>query len=61
MKKSVLKNFAIFTGKPLSLSFFLIKLPSGLKRYLKEHRCFPVNIAKLLRTTILKCWLQLFY
>ena len=35
------KNFAIFTGKHLCWSLFLIKL--------QAFRCFPVNIAKLLR------------
>ena len=37
----VLKNFAIFTGKHLCWSIFLIKLLA--------FRCFPVNIPKLLR------------
>ena len=35
-KIDVLKNFAIFTGKHLCWSL--------------QHRCFPVNIAKFLRT-----------
>ena len=39
VKKGVLKNFAIFTGKHL--------------RKRLQHRCFPVNIAKYLRTPIL--------
>ena len=49
--KKKLKNFAIFTGKHLCLSLFnkvfLIK-----KRL--QHKCFPVNIVKFLRTPILK-------
>ena len=40
-ENKVLKNSAIFTGKSLKASNFVKKrLP---------HRCFPVNIAKLLR------------
>ena len=46
MKKAVLKNFAIFIGKTLSWSLFLIKL--------FQHRCFTVNMAEFLRTAILK-------
>ena len=37
-KKAILKNFSI--------------LNSGFKRL--QHRCFPVNIAKFFKTTILK-------
>ena len=40
MKKAVLENFAIFSGKYLCWSL--------------QHRCFPVNIVKFLRTPILK-------
>ena len=40
-KIGVLKNFAMFTGKHLCWSLFLIKM--------QAFRCFPVNIAKLLR------------
>ena len=46
VKKAVLKNFAIFIGKNLSWSLFLIKL--------FQRRRFPVNIAKFLRTAILR-------
>ena len=46
MKKAVLKFFAIFIEKTLSWSLFLIEL--------FQHWCFPVNIAKILRTPILK-------
>ena len=52
-KISVLKNFTIFTERHLCWSLFLIKLqawkPTTLSKRL-QHRCFPVNIAKLLRT-----------
>ena len=47
LKKVALKNFTIFTGKHLRWGLFLVKL--------FQHRCcFPVNIAKFLRTLILK-------
>ena len=45
-KNTVLKNLAIFTEKQLCWSLFLIKR--------LKHGCFPVNIAKCLRTPILK-------
>ena len=44
-KKSVLRNFAKFSGKHLCQSLFLIKR--------LWYRCFPVNFAKFLRTPIL--------
>ena len=48
-KIGVLKIFAIFTGKHLRYSLFLIKFKD-----LKEtSRCFNVNIAKFLRTAFL--------
>ena len=57
LQKTVLKNFAIFTGKHLCWSFFNIvagvKTCSFIKKIL-QHRCFPVNIAKLLRTPFLQ-------
>ena len=57
-KKVVLKNFAIFTGKHLCWSFFWIELQTwrSLNFINKRlyHKCFPVNIAKILRTPILK-------
>ena len=52
-KKVVVKNFAIFTGKHLRWSHFLIKRLHFIKKRL-QHRCFPVNIAKFSRTPILK-------
>ena len=47
-KKGVLRNFAIFIGKHLCWSLFLINLQAI------RHRCFPVNIVHFLRTPILK-------
>ena len=57
IKKTVLKNFAIFTEKHLCWSFF--NKSAGLQacNFIEKrlhHRCFPVNIAKFLRTPILK-------
>ena len=53
-KIGVLKNFAMFTGKYLRWSLFLIKLPACkfIKKGL-QRRCFPVNIAKFLRKAFL--------
>ena len=48
-KVGVLKNLAIFKGKHLFLSRFLIKLQTLLKRDSNTNRCFPVNVAKFLR------------
>ena len=48
-KKVVLKKCTIFTGKHLCWSLFC----NFIKKRL-QHRCFPVNIAKFLRTFILK-------
>ena len=47
--KLSLKYFAIFTGKDLRWSLFLIKF---IKKNL-QHRCFPVNMARFLRASIL--------
>ena len=61
VKKVVLKNFAIFTEKHLCCSLFLIclKACNFIKKTL-QHRCFPMNIAKFLRTPILRnIWEQL--
>ena len=46
VKKCVLKKFPIFTGKHL-------KACNLIKRRI-QHKCFPVNIAKFLRTPTLK-------
>ena len=51
-KIGVLKNFAIFTGKHLCWSLFLIKYPAfRATTLLKEdfNTCFSANIAKFLR------------
>ena len=46
LKIDVLKNFAIFTGKQLRWSLYLIKL--------QAFKCFPVNIAKSLTAVFLQ-------
>ena len=58
IKKTVLKNFAIFTGKHHVLESLFNKIP-GLQVYKcirkrLRHRCFHVNISEFLRTPILK-------
>ena len=55
-KIGFLKKFAIFTGKHLCLESLFNKV-AGLQRYnfIKkklQHRIFPVNIAKFLRTVL---------
>ena len=57
-KKTVLKNFSIFTEKNLCCSPFLNRAAGPqtcnfIKNRL-QHRYFPVNIAKFLRTSILE-------
>ena len=65
-KTGVLKNFAIFTGKNLCWSLFLIKFqdwrPTFLFKKRLEGRCFSVNIAKFLRAafSLNTCSLYLF-
>ena len=52
-KKGVLKNFAKFTGKHLCQRLFLIKFQKPPATLLKKRfwrKCFPVNLAKFLRT-----------
>ena len=51
IKKAVLKNSAIFTGKHLCWSHYFIK-----KRL--QNNYFPVNIAKFLRTSANGCFLN---
>ena len=46
LKIDVLKNFAIFTGKQLRWSLYLIKL--------QAFKCFPMNIAKSLTAVFLQ-------
>ena len=56
-KKTNFKNFVNFTRKHLCWSLFLIKLLAWRPATLLKkdlHRRFPVNIAKFLRTSILK-------
>ena len=57
-KETVLKNFAIFKGRHLCWSLFFNKV-GGLQacNFIKkrlQHSCFPVKIAKFLKTPILK-------
>ena len=58
IKIVVIQNFAIFTGKHLCWSLFLIKLQAFratiLLKIRLKLRCFHVNIAKFLRTSILR-------
>ena len=53
-KKSVLKNFAKFSGKHLCQSLFFNEVaglrPAILLKNRLWHRCFPVNFAKFLKT-----------
>ena len=55
VKKGVLKSFPNFIGKHLWCSLYLIKLPACnfIKKRL-QHKCFPVNFGKLLKTPVLK-------
>ena len=58
VKKTVLRNFAIFIGKNLRWSLFLNKVSVGavcnfIKKRLQDS-CFRVTIAKFVRTPILK-------
>ena len=58
VRRVVLRNFTKFTGKHLCQSLFLNKV-AGLRSatLLKKklwHRCFPVNFAKVLRTSFLQ-------
>ena len=56
-KKTVLKNFSIFTGKRLCWSLFFNKIAGYQScNYIKkrlQHKCFSVNIANFLRTSFL--------
>ena len=49
MNKAILNNFPVFTGKHLRWSLFCLFIKMKL-----QHRYFPVNIAKFLRTSVLK-------
>ena len=50
----VLKYSAIFTGNHLCESLLSIKLKKRLLKKRLQNRCFPINIAKFLRTSIFK-------
>ena len=57
-RKTVLKHFAIFTGKHLLFESLFKKVadlkPCNFIKKKLQHRCFSVNIAEFLRTPILK-------
>ena len=57
-EKSVLRNFAKFTGNTCAVVSFFNKVagmrPATLLKKRLRHRCFPVNFAKFLRTSFLK-------
>ena len=56
-RKGVLRNFSKFTGTHMCLSLFFNKVaglrPATLLKKRLWHRCFPVNFAKILRTSFL--------
>ena len=62
IKKAFPKSFAIFTGKQLYWSLFLIKVrqDSNFIKYRLQHRFFPVNIVKFL-SLVLTGVLSVFY
>ena len=54
--KSIVENFANFTGKHLWHSLFFNQVAGMPAAWLKKilwHRCFPVNFAKLLKAPFL--------
>ena len=53
-KIGIFKNFAVFIGKHQRWSLFLIILQTGRPAKRHQYRCFPVNIAKFLRTPFLQ-------
>ena len=50
-EKGVAKNFAKFTKKPPTLKSFFNKAPNFIK---KKLRCFPVNVAKIIKNIFLQ-------
>ena len=58
MQKGVLRNFTKFTGKHLCQSLFFNKVAGPRSATLLKkrlwHRCFPMNLAKFLRTPFLQ-------
>ena len=53
LKIGVLKNLAVFTGKQLCCSLFLVKACNFINNML-QHRCFLVNAAQFLGTAFFK-------
>ena len=56
-KKAVLKSFTTFTEKHMCWSLFLIICRQKSCKFIKkrlQHRCFPDNIEKFLRTPFLQ-------
>ena len=49
LKIDILKNFAILTEKKYVLKSLYNKV-AGPATFLNRNRCFPVNVAKVLRT-----------
>ena len=69
VRKGVLRNFTKFTSKNLCQSLFFNKVvglrPATLFKKRLQHRCFPVNLVKFLRTSFLQntsgsCFFQFF-
>ena len=57
MRTNVIKNFAKFTGNTCDGVFFnkvVGHRPAALLKKRPRYRCFPVNIAKFLRTSFLE-------
>ena len=52
VRKVFFKTSAKFTGKDLCLSLFFNRSATLLKKRL-QHRCFPVNFAKFIKTHFL--------
>ena len=61
-KKGVLRNVTKFTGKHQCQSLFFNKVaelrPATLLKSRPWHRCFPMNLAKFLRTSFLQTNLE---
>ena len=53
-KKAIFKNLAIFKGKHLCCNKFAGLQAGNFITKRPQHRRFPVNIAKFLKTSILK-------
>ena len=54
--ESFLKNFLKITGKHLCQSLYLMKFQTSSQQFTEErlqHRCFPVNSTRILRTPFL--------